>query len=242
MKLFKTLSFGIIILTVVMVSSGYSKTYKIETPVFAPDDSIVFSFSCKSNEYIYRIKNDGTNLKRLTELNDRRYFGIAYSPNGTRIAFSSAKKGQKNANLYIMDSNGKNITRLTKDNYSDFEPAFSPDGKSIYFLRARGGHPQLKDRWFDVYSINSDGSDLKAITKIDVWLMSGPSVSPDGKQLLVHYRDSNDSLWLISVDTPKEMVPIRPDNRKDDAFSQPKFSPDGKSILFVWPGRYQKHF
>ncbi|MHB9070612.1 MAG: TolB family protein [Sedimentisphaerales bacterium] len=254
MKLLKALSFGIIMLTIIMGSLGYSKTYKIESPVFSPDGQfIIFSFNCGSNEHIYRINTDGTDAKRLTTLNNRTYFNPMYSSDGSKIVFSSIKKWHKNANLYIMDYDGKNIRRLTDSDYSDIEPVFSPDGKIIYFLRARDfavrHSPTLRNlRWFDIYSINTDGSNLKMLTNINRIRMDSLSVSHDGKKLLVQMKDPNkidctdpgDPLQLISVDNAEDMEFIRPNNQKDN-YCHPKFSPDGKSILFVRPSGYHRY-
>jgi Tol biopolymer transport system component len=46
----------------------------------------------------------------------------AWSPDGTRIAFSSDKDG--NWEIYVMNADGSNQTRLTDDSAADYSPAW----------------------------------------------------------------------------------------------------------------------
>jgi Tol biopolymer transport system component len=76
----------------------------------------------------------------------------AFSPDGTKIAFSSFRDG--NAEVYTMNSNGSGIpANLTKYNAADSQPAFSPDGKQITFVSNRFGY-------LDIFVMNADGSGL----------------------------------------------------------------------------------
>lgn len=55
----------------------------------------------------------------------------AWSPDGTRIAFSSRRDG--NYELYTMEPNGDGVKRLTDTRSAEAEPAWSPDGSSIAY-------------------------------------------------------------------------------------------------------------
>ena len=71
-----------------------------------------------------------------------------------------------------MDSDGSHIQRLT-DNDSDFYPAWSADGKKIYFDSSREGYqPQI-------YMMNIDGSDIVRVSQ-NIWWAESPCWSPDG--------------------------------------------------------------
>ena len=54
-----------------------------------------------------------------------------WSPDGTKIAFSSESDG--NREIYIMESDGSNQTRLTSQSAFYDYPTWSPDGLSIAF-------------------------------------------------------------------------------------------------------------
>jgi TolB protein len=78
-----------------------------------------------------------------------------WSPDGSRIAFTSSRDG--NNEIYVMDANGANQTRLTFNGASDSEPAWSPDGEKIAFTSSRDGNAEI-------YVMNSDGSGQTNLT------------------------------------------------------------------------------
>jgi dipeptidyl aminopeptidase/acylaminoacyl peptidase len=65
-----------------------------------------------------------------------------WSPDGKWIAFdyrSTTQAGQ----IYLIDSEGRNLRRLTSDEYIDGVPSWSRDGKAIYFTSNRSGDWQV---------------------------------------------------------------------------------------------------
>jgi hypothetical protein len=91
---------------------------------------------------------DGTNPIRLT--NNTSDFYPTFSPDGSKIAFSSRQFG--NGDIYLMNSDGSNQTNLTNNPADDsFFCAFSPDGSRIAFTTNR-------DANWEIYVMNSNGS------------------------------------------------------------------------------------
>lgn len=72
-----------------------------------------------------------------------------WSPDGRRIAFTSNRDG--NDEVYVMDSSGNNVKRLTHNDADDEWPAWSPDGKRLAFQTNRDGN-------WEIYVMNADGS------------------------------------------------------------------------------------
>ena len=68
-----------------------------------------------------------------------------------QIAFVSSRSG--NWELWVMNSNGKDLKQLTDTLEDERWPSFSPDGKQIVFGNNRG----------ELLIINSDGSNLKKL-------------------------------------------------------------------------------
>ena len=66
---------------------------------------------------------DGSNQTRLTNNTDYDR-EPAWSPDGTRIAFSSGRDGI--LEIYVMDADGSDQTRITNDPAIDMDPAWSP--------------------------------------------------------------------------------------------------------------------
>jgi TolB protein len=74
----------------------------------------------------------------------------AWSPDGTRIVFSSDRSGDRE--LYVVSADGGDVTQLTASPDFDGQPTWSPDGTMIAFTTDRG--PSR-----DVYLMHADGSD-----------------------------------------------------------------------------------
>ena len=111
----------------------------------APDGTLVFASSGQpdinpAGDYdIFTMNADGTNLVNLTET-EADDFSLGpydtqprWSPDGTRIVYSSDRDGQAadDAEIWVMDRDGSNKTQLTDDNQADWGPSFSPDGTKI---------------------------------------------------------------------------------------------------------------
>lgn len=102
---------------------------------------------------------------------------VAWSPDGTRLAFASDRNG--GFSIFVVELSSGEVTQLTNGFY-DVEPEWSPDGQEIGFLRAGSAEPQI-------FVMNADGSDTRRLID-DVG--RNPSWSPDGELIAF----SNDEL------------------------------------------------
>lgn len=126
---------------------------------------------------IYVMSSDGSNETRLTN-NSATDICLSWSPDGRKIAFASKRDDDPNSEIfygnseiYIMNSDGSNQTRLTNNPSFDMAPSWSPDGKKIAFYSLRKDVPPEKDErssWYDmnaeIYVMNADGSEQINIT------------------------------------------------------------------------------
>ena len=83
-----------------------------------------------------------------------------FSPDGTRIAFMSARDG--NPEIYVMNVDGSNVRRLTNHPAGDTTPTWSPSGDQIAFVSDRTGGPQI-------YVMGADGSNVRRLTTNESW-------------------------------------------------------------------------
>jgi hypothetical protein len=60
----------------------------------------------------------------------------SWSPDGARIVFTGYDGGL--SDLFVVNADGTNLQRLTRDAYADLQPAWSPDGRTIAFVTDRG--------------------------------------------------------------------------------------------------------
>lgn len=73
---------------------------------------------------------------------DRFSFGLeglfspAASPDGRHAAFVAQENGR--TDIWLLDLESRAVVKVTDDRYSDFDPAFSPDGSRLLFTSDRG--------------------------------------------------------------------------------------------------------
>jgi Tol biopolymer transport system component len=109
-------------------------------------------------------------------------FDPAWSPDGRRIAFARSlpvAPGVDSFDIYVVDADGSNVTRLTGGPGWKVHPSWSPDGTKIAFSSApAGGTP-------DVYVMNADGTSVTRLTDSDNSSCgaSQPDWSPDGDRI-----------------------------------------------------------
>ena len=108
---------------------------------------------------IYLMGANGSNPIRLTN-NSTADAHASWSPDGTRIAFTSQRDGL--ALVYIMNADGSNQLNITQSTTLDSsDPEWSPDGTTIAFTSYQRVGQTNAD---EVFLMNADGSNIRRIT------------------------------------------------------------------------------
>jgi TolB protein len=158
---------------------------------WSPDGKILVYCAERNGNYdIYTIPVEGGQETRLTHaegLDD----GPDYSPDGRYIYFNSERTGVMK--IWRMDSDGKNQVQLTNDDqYADWFPHPSGDGKQIVFLsydKDVKGHPSNKDVVLRIMPFSGEKPRVLARLYGGQGTINVPSWSPDNKYMaFVSYR------------------------------------------------------
>jgi TolB protein len=132
-----------------------------------------------------------------------------------------------NAGLYILNGDGSGLTPIETVPGGDFDPAWSPDGRSIAFTSLRTGQ-------MEIFIVNlDDPSNPVQITQGSLSIDSRqPAWSPDGSQIAyaVERVGGVYQIWLMNADGTGQMQIVRSGVAFTDYL--PTWSPDGKLILF----------
>ncbi len=111
----------------------------------------------------------------------KRVSAVQASPDGTRVAFvvaATVMEGEKSewlSHVQVAKADGSGSFQLTQGEKSATAPAWSPDGKWIAFLSARG-----KEGKNNVWRIRADGGEAEPITE-EKAAVAGFRYSPDGR-------------------------------------------------------------
>jgi serine/threonine-protein kinase len=104
------------------------------------------------------------------------------SPDGAWLALYNPLERQQD--IFLMRSDGRDLTRLTDDIARDWLPRFTPDGEALVFYSNQGGR-------YDGWLIRRDGSGRTRLTDFGNTSISFPVFAPDGERLLIVSSDSN---------------------------------------------------
>jgi Tol biopolymer transport system component len=195
---------------------------------------IVFSSNLEKSFDIYTMNYDGSNMTRLTggSSNETQ---PSWSPDGTKIVYTS-NKGSKNEQVHLMDSDGKNAQRLTRNQHRDLSPEFqslsSPAKEKLPILRYNGqivftgnGNSTFSELRF----MNADGSNITQFDRYVDSVDSLPKWSPSGdKVAFVSTMQGHEEIVVINADGSNRTTLIQ----STSPFAGLGWSPNGTQLVF----------
>jgi Tol biopolymer transport system component len=201
---------------------------------------IVYMSSSEGAYYdIFVMNVDGSEKSNLTNTSDAMEASPAWSPDGSRIAYS------RNGDLWVMDADGSGQRRLTTTPAPETEghPAWSPDGSKIAFSRTLGNGSDD-----EILVMDADGSNQRRLTHTadnpDTWGASDiePVFSlPGGKKIAFssarlecgyqwgyqYYGCPNEhyDVWVMNATDGSEATPLT---------DTPEYDPAGSDRFNCW--------
>ena len=182
----------------------------------------VYDMATREAVFAKAFKGTQASLRRLAHIASDQIISALMGKRGiadTKIAF--ANNATKHKEIYVVDYDGKNLQRLTKDNSISLLPRWSKDGRIFYTT--------YKYRNPDIFAIDLRAGKISPIIiKKGLSLIGG--VSPDGKALVfTSSGGQNPSIYIYNLETgQKKQI-----TNKTSVDGSPSYSPDGKYITFV---------
>lgn len=214
------------------VSTGGSGHFLASAePRWSPDGRWISYVSDKSGTpEIWLWSPEGGQEVRLTANGGRLIKGYSWSPDGGRIAFSGNRHGQYD--VWTVEVPSGAARRLTDGPELEVYPAWSPDSRSVLFVRLDGA-------WMDhtIVEVAADGGEERAIVRDEDFFDYGeggtfgyPLVSPAGATVLFpSYRSGWTNYWSVprSGGEPRQFAAAEADQ------TDGVWSPDGTSFAWV---------
>jgi len=162
------------------------------TPVLSPD-ATQLAIAKFGRDSIYLVSADGTNPRAVANLGTNAS-DPAWSPNGLRLAVT-IRPATASSYIVTCNLNGTGLIQLTSGAFRDQQPAWSPSGDRIVFVREDYATSVRR-----LFVINADGTGLTQLTAdIDD---REPAWSPDGSMIAFTGRGPTGErrVYLIQAD------------------------------------------
>lgn len=135
---------------------------------------------------------------------------VAWSPDGTKIAFDGNIGPYQD--IFVFDIDTRELSNVTDDVISDFEPAWSSDSQSIYFVSSRGDKLELnkfKDNArlllsddlysTDLYRVKLGAARAERLTKTPNWSEKQPATTRTGQLLFISDQNGIPNIYSMNL-------------------------------------------
>ena len=168
------------------------------------------------------------------DTNEGTWMNVDVSPDGRQVIFDLL------GDIYVMPIAGSGTqpaTRLLGGAAFDMQPRFSPDGSRVAFTSDRDG-------LWNIWTMKSDGTDLKQVSRDTKWFINSPTWAPDGSAIYArrHFVTTRSlgagEVWMFHPAGSDGVQITQRENAQKDV-GEPAISPDGKYLYYskdVTPG------
>jgi len=194
--------------------------YPLMSPAWSPDGQWLAYVSFETKKSAVWVQFVKTGERRQVSARAGINGAPSWSPDGKKLALTLGGSGG-NPDIYVLELQSQNLTRITDDPSIDTEATWTPDGKSLYFTSDRAGSPQ-------VYRIGVNPGDRPKRITFTGNYNARPRVSADGSQLAVVTLDGGN--YRIAVqDLNNGTFRVLSKGHLDES---PSFAPNGATLMY----------
>lgn len=140
----------------------------------------------------------------------------------SRIAFRR-KSGDGASDIWMVDSDGRNLRRVTRDTTIVYSPAFSPDGRRMMYVSYAGGEPA-------VYEKDLRSGEVRTVSDVPGVDLT-PAYRPDGRRVMVA-RSSEDGVEVFELETDPFCCARRVTYTSPGDALNPSYAPEGDRFTY----------
>lgn len=197
-----------------------SSDQPILSPTWSPDGRQLAYMTYADYQAQIVVQGADGGSRRVVLQSDSTSSAPAWSPDGSQLAVSLSN-GEGNMDVYVVDIGSGASRRLTDHAGIDTEPAFSPDGGSIYFTSDRAGSPQI-------YRMGRGGGGAERVV-VGGNYSSNAELSPDGKYLALT-RQSGGGYQIGLYELGSGRFTALTSGRLDEGAT---FAPNGEMLMYT---------
>ncbi|MBN1880407.1 PD40 domain-containing protein [bacterium] len=144
-------------------------------------------------------------------------------------------RGPSATNIWLIDLASFRVQALTRTEWSDRNPEWGPDGKTVFYISEREG-PQ------NLFRLSVDGGDPVALTHLNGGYLSDLTVSSDGQKLYVcrdavaNVLTADGDLKPIPITAPADRQATSEERLSFSACDDFALSPDNRQMALVYRG------
>ncbi|MBQ2621973.1 MAG: PD40 domain-containing protein [Thermoguttaceae bacterium] len=164
---------------------------------------------------------------------------------GKEILFCYRPVGEKSFHLYKVNADGTNLRQLTRGDYDDLDPVYTPDGHIVFASSRQGSYVRCMPMThaFAMSRCDSDGKNIYVISA------NGepeymPNMLPDGRVIFTRWEYTDKALWRV-----QSLWTMNPDGTNPQTFwgnqsvwpdvlTEARPIPDSKKVVFIGLGHH----
>ncbi len=205
---------------------------------FSPDGrefAFIRGFPDRARSAVMVASADGTSVRELI-VRDRpleyTLMGIAWSPDGTRIAATGRNLDELRGQIVIIDVEAKTETVLSTPDWRQVSRvAWLPDGSGL-LANAQESAGESSNQ---IFLVSYPAGDARRLTN-DLSSYSGLNVAPDGRSFVAIRNERRSAIWTMAADDAASASAITAEASADEGAQGIAWTPDGRIVYTTEAG------